>query len=259
MPLVVFLRRHLLGWRFWFAWIWGLVIAFGIHWGSYGLSPEVISQLPQLHYHPLPETLATLPVSTDQDYFSEVTTTPMGHLIWTNFPIKVYLPDLDTSVSPAAQTRQQQWQQAVTEAIAQWQPYLPLVITSELETADIVIRRQAPPVQKQVDPKTGASRYFLGRNAETRYEFYVDADQILRHRMTIFLNDHQGAIATENTARHELGHALGIWGHSPNSEDALFASQLGAASRITTTDINTLRKIYQQPTRLGWPMPGFKQ
>ncbi|WP_083998012.1 matrixin family metalloprotease [Picosynechococcus sp. PCC 7003] len=250
-------RRHPWGWRFWFGLLGGLAIALGLQWGSYGLGPELLTRLPQSQTHPLPETLqgTSDPITAAEDYFGAVTPSPLGHLIWSEFPVNVYVAPLDPAASPAAQQRQQQWQWATIAAIAQWQTYLPLLILETADTADIVIQRQAPPAQREIDPETGKIRYSLGRNAETRYEFYIDDRNILRHRMTILLNDHQGAIATQNTACHELGHALGIWGHSPNAEDALFPRQMGTQARISAADINTLRKIYQQPTRLGWPMP----
>ena len=73
--------------------------------------------------------------------------------------------------------------------------------------------------------------------------------------MTIYLSAHQRAIATLTTARHELGHALGIWGHSNNSNDALYVQQIHGNPGISAADINTLKKIYQQPTQLGWQLP----
>ncbi|MEB3226199.1 MAG: matrixin family metalloprotease [Synechococcus sp.] len=249
------LERHSRGWRFWLGWLLGLAIALGVHGRSVGLPPDVLAQLPAPQVHPLPQNLVTTPPVEAADYFDAVSPSPLGYLVWSNFPVRVYFSPTDPTASIATQKRQQQWQRAVTEAIAQWQAYLPLTTTETPETADIIIRRQAPPAQKQIHPETGETRYFFGRNAITDYEFYVDAENILRHRMTILLSDHQGAIATQNTARHELGHALGIWGHSPNIADALFASQVGTHGEITVADINTLRKIYQQPTRVGWPMP----
>jgi predicted Zn-dependent protease len=54
-----------------------------------------------------------------------------------------------------------------------------------------------------------------------------------------------------SAARHEFGHALGIWGHSPQPEDVMYYSQVQSPPNISPRDINTLKKIYQQTTRLG--------
>ncbi|XTZ12993.1 MAG: peptidase, partial [cyanobacterium endosymbiont of Rhopalodia inflata] len=37
--------------------------------------------------------------------------------------------------------------------------------------------------------------------------------------------------------------------------DALYFSQVRSLSPISVRDVNTLKKIYQQPTRLGWKLP----
>jgi predicted Zn-dependent protease len=55
-------------------------------------------------------------------------------------------------------------------------------------------------------------------------------------------------------ARHELGHALGIWGHSPLQTDALYFSQVRNPPTISSSDVNTLKRVYQQPTSLGWSL-----
>jgi predicted Zn-dependent protease len=49
---------------------------------------------------------------------------------------------------------------------------------------------------------------------------------------------------------HELGHALGIWGHSPDPNDIMYAHPI--VSQLSQRDVNTVRKLYglrvsQQP------------
>ena len=44
---------------------------------------------------------------------------------------------------------------------------------------------------------------------------------------------------------HEFGHAIGLWGHSPNTDDVCHAT--ATAQHPTTRDINTLLKIYNTP------------
>jgi predicted Zn-dependent protease len=70
--------------------------------------------------------------------------------------------------------------------------------------------------------------------------------------MTIQLPPNSTGESLLATIRHEMGHALGIWGHSPVITDALYFSQVPDPQPISERDINTLQKIYRQPTRLGW-------
>ncbi|MBX2861279.1 MAG: tetratricopeptide repeat protein [Vampirovibrio sp.] len=45
-------------------------------------------------------------------------------------------------------------------------------------------------------------------------------------------------------ALHELGHALGIIGHSPEKTDVMFAGGDKGVSELSTRDINTVRRLY---------------
>ncbi len=253
-------RRYQIWWRFFLVLFCSAAIALSLHLAPFGEVPPVSSAstaLPTLAPHPLPVTLEQWqPSSKDtRDYFEEIKPSPLGHLIWSEFPVTVFYPERETNISPNQTQQQIKWQTAVEQAIAEWSVYLPVEKTSDQDAADIVILREAPPVQITVNPETGEREYSLGRNAETRYRFYLDNQQRVRHQMTIYLSPHQRAIATLNTARHEFGHALGIWGHSNNSKDALFVRQTAENRGISDADINTLKKIYQQPTKLGWPLP----
>ncbi|MEB3357209.1 MAG: peptidase, partial [Synechococcales bacterium] len=87
---------------------------------------------------------------------------------------------------------------------------------------------------------------------------YVDTtvpeQPTLAHRCTIWLSPRQTERYIQAAARHEIGHALGIWGHSPDASDALFAAQVGSPGPISARDVNTLKRIYEQPTHIGWPL-----
>ncbi len=205
-----------------------------------------ISQTPSLSpqkNHPLPSTLARWQDETNSgDYFDEIKPTKYGYLIWSQFPVKVYLETLNT----VNNNQSQKWIEAVSQTVEEWNNYLPLKIVENPELADIIILRKSPPLKF-----TPGSRIPRARSAETRYKVYT-FDNTLYHRFTILLSPSQTGKYLLAASRHELGHALGIWGHSKEESDALYYSQVRNPPQVSARDVNTLKKIYQQSTSLGW-------
>jgi predicted Zn-dependent protease len=203
------------------------------------------------------------------DYFSQIKLTPVGYLVWSEFPVKIYVErPKDPDESSASIQRFQEWVDVVLQAVREWSVYLPLEVVTQREGADILILRDRPPLQASFDRETGKFNIPRARSAETRYEFYlrqaaisfagaqgaIAPEKVLSQRFTIRLSPHQSADYTLATARHELGHALGLWGHSPLETDTMYFSQVRNPPPISARDINTLKRIYQQPTRLGWSL-----
>lgn len=205
--------------------------------------------LPSPQSHPLPPSLAQWEVKADVgDYFSEIEASPLGYLVWSDFPVKVYL---DVSVSGENNQGIASWTEAVMKSVREWDVYLPMEPVAARSVANIIIARSRPPLNTTRNPETGMIEFSRARNARTRYKFGLHNQQLI-HQMIIEISPHQSRLHTEATARHEIGHALGIWGHSPNPKDALYFSQVRDSPKISPRDLNTLKKIYQQPTRLGW-------
>lgn len=66
---------------------------------KYAYSSLIISLPTSPKPHPLPPTLAQWQDSTNTgDYFSQVTTTQVGYLVWSQFPVRVYV-ELPKAVS----------------------------------------------------------------------------------------------------------------------------------------------------------------
>jgi predicted Zn-dependent protease len=231
--------------KYWHFWVmWGTLIL------SILLSPILIDAAPnvdqkftmsQPQAHPMPAPLIQWqPKSNSEDYFDQVKSSPAGYLVWSQFPVKVYIAPLPQGVLLG----QQKWQAAIAAAIQSWTPYLSLQLTDQESEADI--RIQGTP------PKNRSGNRV--RSAETRYEFYVSDRQTLAHRMTIYIRPNQAEAYIKAATRHELGHALGIWGHSPSEQDTMYFSQVRNPAEISIRDINTLKHVYKQPTQLGWPV-----
>ncbi|MEH2322618.1 MAG: peptidase [Nostoc sp.] len=209
--------------------------------------PDLINSLPSSPSkpHPLPPTLAKWQDNTNSgDYFSQVTPTQVGYLVWSQFPVRVYVePPKGISEKQA-----QAWVNAVLQGVQEWSNYLPLTVVEQSEIADITIARKAPPLQ--ISPGSNITR---ARSAQTTYELYT-SNKVLSHRFTILLSPSQTGEYLIAATRHEFGHALGIWGHSPLQTDALYFSQVRNPSPISPRDVNTLRRVYEQPTSLGWSL-----
>ncbi len=212
--------------------------------------------LPVLKAHPLPPLLAQWSDPTNRgDYFDQVQKTQPDYLVWSEFPIKVYVQPIEAS-EVANPARAQAWIKAVSQALQEWAVYLPLQVVNRVEVAAIVVQRSFLPLRVTPGQPFGSQRI---RAAETRYELYrkslPNALPVLAHRCLVVVQPNQAESYVLASARHELGHALGIWGHSSLETDALYFSQVRNPPLISPRDINTLKRIYEQPTRLGWAVP----
>jgi predicted Zn-dependent protease len=195
--------------------------------------------------HPLPSTLAKWQDNSNSgDYFSQLATTEVGYLVWSQFPVKVHIKRPQT----INQEQSQAWVNSVLQTVQEWNNYLPLIVVEQPEIADITIERKTPPLEFSRE-----NRIPRARSALTRYELYT-SNNILLHRFTILLSPTQTGDYLIAASRHELGHALGIWGHSSLQTDALYFSQVRNPPPISSRDVNTLKRVYEQPTSLGWPI-----
>ncbi|MFM6398000.1 MAG: peptidase, partial [Planktothrix sp.] len=106
--------------------------------------------------HPLPESLANWQDLTNQgDYFDKIESAKFGYLVFSKFPIQVYIENPDSNLN---------WKETVLSAILKWNDYLPLTFVEEPQNADIEIVRKNPPLDPQ---KKRAS------SAETQYQVSV--------------------------------------------------------------------------------------
>ncbi|MBK4731208.1 matrixin family metalloprotease [Oxynema sp. CENA135] len=199
--------------------------------------------------HPLPPALAGWHDDGEGgDYFSEVVPLDVGYLVWSRFPVTVYIEPLAPNLP-----RSRDWNEGVGEVVAEWSAYFPLTLVGDPEGADITIWSRRPPVR--LSP-TG--ELLRARSAQTRYQIGDRPDsgrRLLAHHCEIFLSPTQTGDYLKAAARHELGHALGIWGHSDRPSDVMYFSQVSRPPGISPRDLNTLQQIYRQPTCVGWPIP----
>ena len=203
---------------------------------------QILEKRDARRIHSLPKRLDTwTPIADNTDYFQAVSPFPLGYLIWSDRPVSVFVgPSHFTDPS-----RIKAWDEGTKGAIADWQQFFPLELTDK-PNANIVI--------EQVRPKRTSNGRI--RSAQATPRAYCLGDR-LAHQFTIQISPSQTSRYIKAATRHELGHALGIWGHSDNPQDVMYQSQVSDPPEISERDINTLKKVYEQPTLLGWSAPQY--
>ena len=164
------------------------------------------------------------------DYFDQVTVFSEGRITrFVEMPITVY-------ISPILRTKG--YLPALRDAMRQWE-----------ETSDGTIQFQEWPTSVEADIVVGWTSSALIRVIDTPLgttSFTRLNDTKFKVNITLI---HPESILSETEMKtaclHELGHAIGLWGHSPNPLDVNFAAS--TAQRPTAGDRATLLKVYATP------------
>ncbi len=180
------------------------------------------------------------------DYFEQVTLFSGGRITrFTQMPIRVHIsPTLKalpylTAIRYAMNT----WESATGGKIRFQETETP-------EQADIRVNPTYSGRLAFLDTRLGSAKLTrLSQNtstttqrSSTAIDFTVEVVLVLEGDGTI------GELSEEEmrtVCLHEFGHAIGIWGHSPDTDDACHAT--ATAQHPTSRDVNTLLKLYDTP------------
>ena len=166
------------------------------------------------------------------DYFDQITVFSHGRVTrFVEMPITVYItPTLQATYLPALRYAMRQWE-AVSDGKIQFQ---------ELRTskdADIWVRWGYG--------KAANMDMTYGRAELTRYHTGDFSVEIILSLPKPSISAKLSQEETRTVCLHEFGHAIGLWGHSPDPLDVSFWASI--AQRPTARDRATLLKVYATP------------
>jgi predicted Zn-dependent protease len=197
---------------------------------------------------PLWPSLRSLPAE-GPNYLNQMRPPIAGWLLWRTLPLCVYIAAPSATSGSARFERERQWEVAQLSALKDWEPWFPWQRVDDPALADIAIERRSPPLRRGADGHLQPAR-----TAETRFFLYRDGANRLQVRYRIDQGLTQAGEGLRGTARHELGHALGLWGHSTNPEDVMYPAQTGRNGPLSARDLATLRRLYEQTSPIGQPL-----
>ncbi len=166
------------------------------------------------------------------DYFDQITVFSHGRITrFVEMPITVYItPTLQARYLPELRYAMRQWE-AVSDGKIQFQ---------ELRTskdADIWVR------WGYSDPANMDMTY--GKAELTRHSAEDFSAEIILSLPKPSISAKLSQEETRTVCLHEFGHAIGLWGHSPDPLDVSFWASI--AQRPTDRDQATLLKVYSTP------------
>lgn len=153
---------------------------------------------------------------------------------WTSFPITLKLP----AESPDS------WRKNLHFGITEWNRFIPLQTVTGSDNCDVEVSW----VNKLLPGVLGVTRLTTPKKGSIHVEIWL-------LRPTFYPPD-----VTEHALQaaflHELGHAIGIFGHSSGADDLMAAAELSLAMKgkaspksltVEPKDLNTLKQIYSAP------------
>ncbi len=166
--------------------------------------------------------------NSGDDYYAYIKL--QGHYVkWKTFPINVYVSPSDKSV--VIKNAFMQWEKATSKLVS-------FNFVGTAETAQITVET----VDKLSIPYTAGYEAGLASvNAKNNviYKSHIDILRVNPNTKEPFNDDF-----VLTTTMHEIGHAIGLQGHSPDENDLMAAVNKKGAKNITKRDLNTVKRLY---------------
>jgi superkiller protein 3 len=183
----------------------------------------------------------SLPTAYGSDYFDRITLYSNGRITrFSEMPIKIFIDE-----SSLRDEGSKDYLEDLNYALQQWRSESEGMVSFQRvpsrEEADISVEWINKTLSTRADNALGeAILVEMEEEGKTRLTVEIQLSMVMPDGVERLSHDRMKAVAL-----HELGHALGLWGHSPFKEDVMYPSSenLHPSSR----DINTLRRLYSTP------------
>jgi predicted Zn-dependent protease len=162
------------------------------------------------------------------DYYSTIRKFQTGNVArWQHFPVLIHLPPNTPEL----------WHKNLIEDVKKWSIYIPMRTAADYESfvIDVKWENKLPPGIFGITRVEGSGAGLKVIIFLLRPTFYP-ADVPEPTLQAVFL--------------HELGHAIGLYGHSENKADVMYLDEKvskkvpPAVNTISQRDLNTLKRIY---------------
>lgn len=184
------------------------------------------------------------------DNYIEQAPMDKGILRWDTgkFPLKISIVENQNAELPPY------YKSEILRAFSQWQAstgFITFATVEKSSNSDIVVEISAPPANTCNEKEC---KYVVGYTTPD-----YRGDILKQMKITLYSKDPNGNFFSDkelyNTILHEIGHALGIMGHSYSTEDLMYMSTTENASfyapyrssfqYLSSKDINTIRLLYK--------------
>lgn len=182
----------------------------------------------------------TVENSNNNNYFDNIKKYKGNSVIrWNDTPVYIYIYQNPQAVNDIYH---------IEKAVEIWSEYIPIVETNDISSAQIIVDWK-----NSIYPITQPEPNLYGNK--------------IIYQVTVSCGHYIKEAYFQSFILHELGHAIGIWGHSSNPEDIMYNfneinsdlkqeetknensnSIQNAPSSPSQRDINTLKEIYKSPS-----------